>query len=256
MKKSFEIKIPENEKYINIPQLVYSSENATNIFNLKENELLLSYKNKIDDLEYKKYWDYFKKYSNDYELLHISNSKAKFNNSIASYNPLSRSYFKLLEMVYDHNLLDYKHNINTAHIAEGPGGFIEAVVNIRKRMNKYNDKIYGITLRNIDKDIPGWKKANSFLKMNTNIQIIYGKDNTGNIYNLENIIDFKNKIGIHKCELITADGGFDYSIDFNQQEQLSYQLIFCEIVCALSVQKLNGTFICKFFDTYTPLTIK
>jgi 23S rRNA U2552 (ribose-2'-O)-methylase RlmE/FtsJ len=256
MKKSFEIKIPENEKYINVPQLQYSNRNAENIFNLEENNLLLNYKNKIDEIEYKKSWDYFKKFSNDYELLHISNSKHKFNNSISSYTPLSRSYFKLLEMVKDYNLLDYNYNIKTSHIAEGPGGFIEAVINIRKKMRKYNDKIYGITLKNFDKNIPGWKKAERFLKMNSNIKIIYGKDNTGNIYNLENIIDFKNKIGFNSCEFITADGGFDYSINFNQQEQLSYQLIFCEIVCALSVQKIKGTFICKFFDTYTPLTIK
>ena len=134
MKKSFEIKIPENEKYINIPQLIYSNMSANNIFNLEENNLLLKYKNKIDEIEYKKFWDYFKKFSNDYELLHISNSKNKFNNSISSYMPLSRSYFKLLEMIKDYNLLDYNTNIKTAHIAEGPGGFIEAVINIRKKM--------------------------------------------------------------------------------------------------------------------------
>ena len=54
---------------------------------------------------------------------------------------------------------------------------------------------------------------------------------------------------------MTADGGFDFSIDFNKQEQLSYRLIFCEIVLALSIQKKGGTFICKFFDIYTKMTI-
>ena len=63
-------------------------------------------------------------------------------------------------------------------------------------------------------------------------------------------------MGSNNCELVTADGGFDFSIDFNKQEQLSYQLIFCEIVSALSVQKIGGSFVCKFFDTYSLLTIK
>jgi hypothetical protein len=52
------------------------------------------------------------------------------------------------------------------------------------------------------------------------------------------------------------DGGFDFSIDFNKQEQLSYRIIFCEIVSALSVQKKGGSFVCKFFDMYTTFTIK
>ena len=56
--------------------------------------------------------------------------------------------------------------------------------------------------------------------------------------------------------IITGDGGFDFSIDFNKQEQLAYRMIFCEIVTALSIQKLGGTFICKIFDIYTNLTIQ
>ena len=33
----------------------------------------------------------------------------------------------------------------------------------------------------------------------------------------------------NSMDIITADGGFDFSIDFNKQEQLSNRLIFCEI---------------------------
>ena len=56
--------------------------------------------------------------------------------------------------------------------------------------------------------------------------------------------------------MVTADGGFDFSLDFNKQEQLSYKLIFCEIVCALSVQKVGGNFVCKIFDTFLISTVK
>ena len=59
-----------------------------------------------------------------------------------------------------------------------------------------------------------------------------------------------------KHHLVTADGGFDFSIDFNKQEQLSYRLIFCEIVTALSVQRIGGHFVCKLFDLYTDASIK
>ena len=57
-------------------------------------------------------------------------------------------------------------------------------------------------------------------------------------------------------DFITADGGFDFSNDFNKQEELSYRIIFCEIVTALATQNINGTFVCKIFDSYTPLTLK
>ena len=51
----------------------------------------------------------------------------------------------------------------------------------------------------------------------------------GNIYQLKNVnqfIDFVNNKG--KCNIITADGGFDYSKNYNLQEKSSYQLIYSE----------------------------
>ena len=45
------------------------------------------------------------------------------------------------------------------------------------------------------------------------------------------------------CDFITADGGFDYSVDFNKQEEISVNLIFCEILYALILQKQDGCFI-------------
>ena len=256
MKRSFQVTIPEDQRYFCSLKMEFSSQPAPNILNTKEYELLTRYKNKIDEKEYNKAWDNYKKYSNEFELVHTSCIKNKINNSIAYYIPLSRSYFKLWEIISDYQLLSYQHSISTAHIAEGPGGFMESVVNYRKKMGFYNEKIYGITLRSTEKEIPGWRKSDKFLKYNPNVSILYGADNTGNIYKLPNILDFQKKVGPNSCELVTADGGFDFSIDFNKQEQLSYQLIFCEIIAALSVQKIGGSFICKFFDTYSMLTIK
>ena len=117
------------------------------------------------------------------------------------------------------------------------------------------DDITAITLKSYNKDIPCWKKANNFLTNNTNVKITYGKDNTGDLYKIENIIYLKNKMK-HSIDFITADGGFDFSVNFNKQEELSYKIIFCEIVTALATQKKGGSFVCKIFDSYTPITIK
>ena len=223
--------------------------------NLNENELLTSIKNNIDNLDLDTSWHKFKKLTNPYELVHTPKKRRKDKNqSIARYLPFSRSYFKMWEIIYEFELINNSKTINLSHIAEGPGGFMESVINYRKRFNK-KDNIYGITLRSTKKFIPGWNKSKDFIKRN-NIIISYGKDNTGDICNIENIIFFKNQIGNNKCDLVTADGGFDFSIDFNHQEQQAFQLIFCEIVLALSVQKNGGSFVLKIFDMFTLLTIK
>jgi hypothetical protein len=55
--------------------------------------------------------------------------------------------------------------ISTFHLAEGPGGFIEALTHMRQ--NK-KDKYIGMTIldKNNDPTIPGWKKSENFLKEN------------------------------------------------------------------------------------------
>ena len=82
------------------------------------------------------------------------------------------------------------------------------------------DNINAITLKSMTKEIPGWDKAQTFLRENSNIKINYGADNTGNIYNIENIKHFRDNLS-QKADFITADGGFDFSSDFNDQERQS-----------------------------------
>ena len=133
------------------------------IINEDEYNNLLSYKNKIEELEDTKSWDKAKKLSNEYELIHLPNKKVK-SESISLYEPLSRSYFKMWEILHEFplNNIDKTIPINITSIAEGPGGFIEALINYRLKYYNIKDNIYGITLKSTNKDIPGWKKAHHF----------------------------------------------------------------------------------------------
>ena len=190
------------------------------------------------------------KITNNYELVHTTHSNR--NMSVAAKSPLSRSYFKMWEMIQDHELINKTdEKIKTAHLAEGPGGFIEAVLDYR---NNKKDELWGITLKSDNKDIPGWINSLKFLDKHKNVKITYGQDKTGNLYNLDNILEFKKSVG--EADLVTADGGFDFSCDFNSQELMSQRLLFCEIVTILSVQKKGGNFVCKFFDMFEYSTIK
>jgi 23S rRNA U2552 (ribose-2'-O)-methylase RlmE/FtsJ len=56
-------------------------------------------------------------------------------------------------------------------------------------------------------------------------------------------------------DIITADGGFDFSIDFNNQELSISKLLFAQTCFALSMQKRNGHFILKIFDCFHPCTV-
>ena len=103
----------------------------TNIFfpnNPNLIEELIEMKNKITN---NTEWDNAKKMSNDYELIYQPNKKIR-QTSIAKYHPISRSFFKLWEMIHDFDLIKSSNKHKIVCLAEGPGGFIEAILKFRK----------------------------------------------------------------------------------------------------------------------------
>ena len=52
-------------------------------------------------------------------------------------------------------------------------------------------------------------------------------------------------------DFITADGGFDFSINYNNQEALALRLIITQIAYAMAMQAKGGTFVLKVFDQFT-----
>ncbi len=258
-----------NDNNISFPQFKITTCKISDIdtpsegfyFNIEERKLLAASKNKIDESNASKDWDKSKKISNLYELIHISNNKMK-SESISIYDPLSRSFFKLWEIINYFGLIMDREPIVTGHLAEGPGGFVEACLYYRQRLLKINplmDRYYGITLNPTTKEIPGWNKANSIIKQfKRNIEVDYGIDNTGDLYKVPNIRSFSRKIkkNVAGAYLITADGGFDFSVNFNKQEQLSHRLILAELLTGIKAQRMGGSFVCKLFDSYAHLTVQ
>ncbi len=231
-----------------------SNENSNIVISKSLSKYLNSMKAQIDN--YANDWDLYKKYTNTYEYIHTCIPFTKL--PVCKLKPLSRSFYKLIEIFNIFNIEFPNKEMNSFHLAEGPGGFIEALINYREANNKnvyLNDKYYGMTLINdTDENIPGWKKSKFFLSKYPNIKIITGSDNTGNLLNVKNLWycynNFKNSI-----DFITGDGGFDFSTDFNQQEHLSIKLIFSQIAYAIAMQKKGGIFILKVFDIFTQVTI-
>lgn len=196
-------------------------------------------------------WDIVKRYTNPYEYIHTAVPQT--NQAVSKYIPISRSYFKMIEIFKTFFILEYldKDPICTFHLAEGPGGFIEAIVNKR---NNSSDKYYGMTLQSQSEQVPGWKKSRKFLQKYKNVIIENGEDGTGNLYKRENL-EYCYRKYRNSMNLITGDGGFDYSIDFNKQEILSSRLIFSQVIYAIIMQKKNGVFILKIFDVFDKFTV-
>ncbi len=123
----YQLKLDDREKrYMNLKINSDSNYDQKNI-NPLEYETLQNLKNRIFNSND---WDKHKKFSNDYELIHIPNKRNR-TDSVALYQPLSRSYFKMIEIIMDFHLISNTDaHFQSAHLAEGPGGFLEATYNI------------------------------------------------------------------------------------------------------------------------------
>jgi 23S rRNA U2552 (ribose-2'-O)-methylase RlmE/FtsJ len=159
----------------------------------------------------------------------------------------------MIEIIHTFELYFESKPLHTFHLAEGPGGFIEAIAHLRKNPH---DTYYGMTILDDknDPNIPAWKKTDAFLRNNKNVIIETGADKTGNILSIENFVYCKEKYG-SSMDFITADGGFDFSLDFNSQEINIANLLFAQIVYALVMQKKGGSFVLKIFDCFMQHTV-
>ena len=209
---------------------------------------ILIKKESISEYEKANEWELRKKITNPYEAI-FSGSDAIFP-SMAAVHPLSRSYFKMVEMLDIINFWD-SEPIQSAHVCEGPGGFLQHIVEEAKARGQFK-AAYAITLKSTRSYIPGWKKSSRFLKKHPEIQLEYGTDTTGDILNVKNQESF--------CELangstiFTADGGFDFSLDYSKQEESAFPLLLASFIMGIKCLKEGGTMIIKLFDMYSPLT--
>ena len=218
----------------------------------------------------------FERYIDDYDT-DIGNTSVQYFNLDLKQKPniLSRSFYKLWEILFMFDLINLNNeDFVSAHLAEGPGSFIQAVMFYRdlycKKGSSKNDKYYAITLHaeNMDKHIPKLEEKfiNYYAKekpVRVEIHKTYPikqarmskhKDN-GDLTDLKTIKLFGGKFSDKKADLITADGGFDW-VNENVQEQEAFKLLLGQIIAALNIQKKGGHFVCKFYESFANTTSK
>uniref|UniRef100_A0A034WHJ6 Cap-specific mRNA (nucleoside-2'-O-)-methyltransferase 1 n=1 Tax=Bactrocera dorsalis TaxID=27457 RepID=A0A034WHJ6_BACDO len=137
-----------------------------------------------------------------------------------------------------------------ADICAGPGGFSEYIL-YRK---SWEAKGFGFTLRGPN----DFKLDKFFAGSPESFDTYYGVRKDGNIYFKDNQDSFADYVLKH-CEsgvhFVMADGGFSVEGQENIQEILSKQLYLCQCLMALKILRVNGSFLCKLFDLFTPFSI-
>jgi 23S rRNA U2552 (ribose-2'-O)-methylase RlmE/FtsJ len=227
------------------PIIFWFNDKAKEIYNLKK---------EIDEDNNLERWEVAKKFVNPHELVYSPYDSLQ-NSILLKKNVLSRAYYKFLEIIINLNLHKiFKSKIQTLHLAEGPGGFIQAWDDMRLKIG-FQDNIYGITLKdNKSKGIKGWYYNRAIFKKKE-IIVDSGEDGTGDLFKQINITSIIRKYK-NSASIITGDGGFDFSTDFLGQEANALPLLFIQSYLAIHCQKENGFFILKVFDILNVPTIQ
>lgn len=242
--------------------------NINPIFSLYNNNPLLKYgfnyyihqnKNKmeifINNIQLKKKCEIINPYEdeiNENNSVDIKSFSMKYFNTDKI---ISRAFYKLWEILMMIPIIKNDcEKLNSIHLAEAPGAFIQAIIYYRKKFfkeeNYKNDKYIATSIESNDKSIPEFKEfLNQFNQFNL------WKYKNSDLTKLDIIKKFINDNENNKADLITADGGFNW-YDENFQEQEAYKLLLSEIYCAIKVQKIGGNFVIKFFETFTELSLK
>ncbi len=199
-------------------------------------------------------WDAWKKICNPYEYIYTPAKDSNPLPSVSLLNPLSRSYFKMWEMLELTGITKaLPQRVRTAHVCEGPGGFIQAIYDSVERDRKQISATLAMTLRPDHPSVPGWKRAANFLRRHKTIHIEYGPKRNGDILDPENQQAYLETVpsGVH---IFTADGGFDFSDEYDKQELNIYNLLVNSILLASQCLTLDGSFVLKIFDIQSRAT--
>lgn len=241
---------------LSCPKIILSEINDNTCIHVKNDDECLDIVSMLDTCkesvgQHQKLWDRAKKLGNPYEYVSCT--------AVTKEVVVSRSFFKLWEILMEFDLL--KDNVEgirpiyTLSVAEGPGGFIQCINHFRDRFHSSvakKDSYTGFTLRSLDSSTPGWSIPTREMDANR-LSLIYGSDNTGNLYSASNIRGLATSFP-HTIDLFTADGGFDFSADDHHQETACIRLLCAQVLTCIETQALGGTAVIKMFDAQSNST--
>ncbi|XP_076280088.1 cap-specific mRNA (nucleoside-2'-O-)-methyltransferase 2-like [Lasioglossum baleicum] len=172
---------------------------------------------------------------------------------------LTQAWCKFYEIVSSFPLIPIGHINNnngyfkSVHLCEAPGAFVTSLNHwlktntpeiqwdwIATTLNPYYE---GYSTSEMISD-------DRFIR-HTFDRWCFGKDNTGNLKNLENLNELiKASEPRDNIFLVTADGSIDCTGDPGEQENIVAHLHFCEATAALHFLQTGGSLVLKIFTTF------
>ena len=197
---------------------------------------------KIEQSEHKKIWNYIHHYVNEYELL---------TNVIYNGEKYNRAYYKLWELLINNKIID-KPDFQLISLAESPGNFVKCVQNMMPL--DWKNFIICTLLDDADTINQGnfFTNYKDYIFGNKHGKLKQNEEFNGDLTKKNDVNVFVNYILENnlKADLVTADGGIKKTTneDYLLEEYNHLPLFLGEIITALSVQKIGGTFILKMYD--------
>jgi 23S rRNA U2552 (ribose-2'-O)-methylase RlmE/FtsJ len=201
----------------------------------KEYEELLRLKLEIDKNPEK--WEIIKRIINPLEF-------ASSEVAVAKVQPISRAFFKMIELVDKIGKLP-DTPIRVLHLAESPGGFVQAWNWIRKPMG-ITDEVSAISIEKISYENT-WKRILEVSHFWMSQPTFY----TGDLLDKSVREKLYERYKEDKVWLVTGDGGFDFSEDYQNQESVALRLILSQMLIGLRTLEKGGCMILKIFDCFT-----
>lgn len=210
-------------------------------------------------------WNLMKTLTNPFERIFMHKRECVYNGQGKTKPPVSRAFYKLWEIMH---ALEGRHfgflkgsgALSFAFLAEAPGGFVESVVTARRKSAPAfcgKDTHYGISLFCPTRHaVPVWRLGSAWMESNR-VRLSTGTRADGNLDDRENVESFISVCGGDgSCDMVTGDGGVDFSSNFNEQENTMQRLIAIELYVALRLLKDGGSFVIKIFDFFSLETKK
>lgn len=211
-------------------------------FKLEENMKLLTdyYKNRQKiyyvTIPFEKTSDYKKETNDGMKFITIEDGINNFIKDVDKKAPklIGRSFMKLWELNLYFDLISKSDGFTSVHLGENKGAFVQATIIFRDYLGKKKNEYFSTDAND---------KLTNYYK---NIKIIKEK----NVNKIKSVID-----SAKTADFITADTHYDLK-RINLREQEAYNLILSEVITALHLQKDNGNFVLRIYETYTIVTIK
>jgi len=230
---------------------------------IKMNNVYIKIKNKYNEYEkndksgFTEYGKLKKKYDG-YKIsyffhYHVIDRARKILNQPNVTNAWLKSYeiYQVFNLITSHEGEIFR----SFHICEIPGAFIMALQHYidhhtDKKLKWRAQSLNPYSLENRQNMKGKFLPDKYNMVKNNKKKYDFGKDDTGDITNIQNIRYYHEKYGKSR-DLVTSDCGQDSSEDFTTQEERLVKVYWGQFVCAIGLLKKGGNYFMKLFTVHT-----